>query len=43
MEPHGQSPWSLHKLPAFAHKRWTALTNPRKGYGEVSASGGIPP
>jgi hypothetical protein len=21
MEPHGQSPWYLHEIPAYAHRR----------------------
>jgi len=39
MEPHGQSPWYLHEIPAYAN----FLTPAEAGFAKAGASAGYPP
>ena len=38
MEPHGQSPWFLHEIPAYDHRRCNASVRKCEGFGGLSAS-----
>jgi hypothetical protein len=37
MEPHGQSPWYLHKIPSYACLRVAASAKAGQGFGGLSA------
>jgi len=38
MEPHRQSPWYLHEIPAYAHRHWNPSVRQCQGFGGLSAS-----